>query len=132
MTTINEDLFKKNIVILDEIGYTKKLRGLKQYFKKSYKHLIFEVMPVLKEMNKKDGSYSLDIPTDYFFEKCYGKLQLLFSVKNDVVIIEDLVPSDILLQCHMKLLPLYNGTPYYQDKDKFKLILLEKTYEGKD
>lgn len=54
MTTINEDLFKKNIVILDEIGYTKKLRGLKQYFKKSYKHLIFEVMPVLKEMNKKD------------------------------------------------------------------------------
>ena len=132
MTTINEDLFKKNIVILDEIGYTKKLRGLKQYFKKSYKHLIFEIMPVLKEMNKKDGSYSLDIPTDYFFEKCYGKLQLLFSVKNDVVIIEDLVPSDILLQCHMKLLPLYHGTPYYQDKDKFKLILLEKTYEGKD
>lgn len=129
MTMINEKLLKKNVVILDEITYKKKLRGLRQYFMKSYKYLTFEIMPNLIEIGKKDGIYSVDIPTDYFFEKCYGKLQLLFSVKNDVVIIEDLVPHDILMQCHMKLLPLYHGTPYYQEKDLFKLKVLEKSNE---
>lgn len=129
MTMINEKLLKKNVVILDEITYKKKLRGLRQYFMKSYKYLTFEIMPNLIEIGKKDGIYSVDIPTDYFFEKCYGKLQLLFSVKNDVVIIEDLVPHDILMQCHMKLLPLYHGTPYYQEKDLVKLKVLEKSNE---
>lgn len=126
---INEELLRKNVVILDEMTYRKKLRGLKQYFMKSYKYLIFNIMPNLIELGKKDGIYSVDIPTDYYFEKCYGKLQLLFSVKNDVLIIEDLVPNDILIQCHMKLLPLYHGTPYYQNKDLFKLKLLEKRNE---
>lgn len=129
MATINEKLLQKNVVILDEITYTKKLRGLKKYFMKSYKYLTFQIMPNLIELGKKDGIYSVDIPTDYYFEKCYGKLKLLFSVKNDVVIIEDLVPHDILIQCHMKLLPLYHGTPYYQKKDLFKLKVLEKTNE---
>ena len=132
MTTINENLFRKSVVILDEVSYNKKLRGLRQYFMKSYKYLTFNILPSLSDPGKKDGVYSVDIPTDYFFEKCYGKLQLLFSVKNDVVIIEDLVPSDILLQCHMKLLPLYHGTPFYQEKDLFKLKLLEKTYGEED
>lgn len=34
MTTINEELFKKNIVILDEIGYTKKTKGFETIFQK--------------------------------------------------------------------------------------------------
>ena len=129
MATINENLLKKNVVILDENLFTKKVRGLKQYFIKSYKHLTFDIMPNLIEIGKKDGVYSVDIPIDWYFEKCYGKLQLLFSVKNDVVIIEDLIPSEILLQCHMKSLPIYHGTPYYSEKDLFKLRLLEKSYE---
>ena len=81
MATINEKLLQKNVVILDEITYTKKLRGLKKYFMKSYKYLTFQIMPNLIELGKKDGIYSVDIPTDYYFEKCYGKLKLLFSVK---------------------------------------------------
>ena len=83
MTTINEKLFRKSVVILDEVSYNKKLRGLRQYFMKSYKYLTFNILPSLSDPGKKDGVYSVDIPTDYFFEKCYGKLQLLFSVKNE-------------------------------------------------
>ncbi|MBR2711266.1 MAG: hypothetical protein IKE89_02225 [Bacilli bacterium] len=128
---VNTYLLKKNIVILDENDYRKKLKGLKMYFKKSYKHLVFEIMPSLSEYGKKDGIYSIDIPIDELFIKCYGKLQLYFSVKNDLVIIEDITPCDILLQCHKGILPIYHGIPYYQERDLFKLKILEKNNEGK-
>ena len=128
---VNTYLLKKNIVILDENDYRKKLKGLKMYFKKSYKHLTFEIMPSLTEYGKKDGIYSIDIPIDELFIKCYGKLQLYFSVKNDLVIIEDITPCEILLQCHKGILPIYHGIPYYQERDLFKLKLLEKNNEGK-
>ena len=128
---VNTYLLKKKIVILDENDYRKKLKGLKMYFKKSYKHLIFEIMPSLTEYGKKDGIYSIDIPIDELFIKCYGKLQLYFSVKNDLVIIEDITPCDILLQCHKGILPIYHGIPYYQERDLFKLKILEKNNEGK-
>lgn len=125
MVKINQELLKKNILILDEINYYKKVRGLEKYFAKSYKHLIFKTLPVLTAKGKKDGKYSVEIPIDHFFEKCYGKLELFFTVQNDVVIIEDIQPSDILFQCYMKYLPIYHGVPYYQKKDLFKLKILE-------
>lgn len=126
---INNDLLVKNIVILDEALYTKKVKGLKRYFLKSYKALIFEVIPELTRSGKKDGVYSVVIPTDSVFEAVYGKLELYFSVKNDVVIIEDIVPSDILIQCHMKSLPIYKGMPYYRKQDLFKIKVMEKKNE---
>jgi len=126
---VNTNLLKKNVVILDENDYKKKLKELKKYFMKSYKYLIFQIMPNLIVLGKKDGIYSVDIPIDDLFVKCYGQLKLYFSVKNDVVIIEDIMPCDILLQCHMKMLPIYHGIPYYQDKDLFKLKVLEKKNE---
>ena len=129
---VNTKLLRKNVVILDENDYKKKLKGLRKYFMKSYKHLIFQIMPNLIEYGKKDGIYSVDIPIDDLFVKCYGQLQLYFSVKNDVVIIEDIMPCDILLQCHRGMLPLYHGIPYYQEKDLFKLKVLEKKNEKED
>lgn len=127
---INKQLLNRYVVILDEGNFKKKLKSLKMYFMKSYKYLTFEIMPNITKFGKKDGIYSIDIPIDEYFVKCYGKLQLYFSVKNEVVIIEDLLPSEILMQCYMKMLPLYHGVPYYQEKDLFKLKLLEKANES--
>lgn len=126
---VNNELLKKGIVILDETNYRKKVKGLKRYFLKSYKHLIFKILPELIRTGKKDGNYSIELPIDEYFKKCYGKLELYFSIKNDVVIIEDIFPTDILIQCHMKELPVYHGVPYYRDIDLNKLKVLEKLYE---
>lgn len=122
---VNNELFKKGIVILDENNYIKKVKGMKRYFIKSYKHLIFKIIPELSRTGKSDGSYSVEIPIDDYFKKTYGNLELYFSIKNDVVIIEDILPSEILIQCHMKDLPIYHGIPYYQEKDLVKLKILE-------
>lgn len=122
---VNNELLKKGIVIIDENNFRKKIKGMKRYFIKSYKYLSFNIMPELIKTGKCDGNYSVEIPIDEYFKKCYGNLQLYFSIKNDVVIIEDILPNEILIQCHMKNLPIYHGIPYYQHKDLIKLKILE-------
>ena len=114
------------IKILDENLYVKKTRALKKYFTKVYKYLIFEALPKLIQEDKKDGVYKVELPTDELFEKVYGKMYLLFSVKNDVAVIEDIIPSDILIACYSKVLPTYKGIPYDSEKDLIKLKIMEK------
>ena len=114
------------ITLLDESLYAKKVNALKRYFMKNYKYLIFEVIPKLKLEGKIDGSYRLELPTDRLFEKVYGKMELLFSVKNDIATIEDIIPGEILIACYEKNLPTYKGIPYDTEKDLAKIKIMEK------
>lgn len=114
------------ITYLDYNEYKKRERGLKRYFKKAYKYLVFEAVVKLKEPGKIDGIYQVDLPTEELFEKTYGKIILKFSVKNDIAIIEDIEPSNLILQCYMKDLPVYKGIPYVDEKDLFRIKLNEK------
>lgn len=114
------------IRLLDENLYIKKQRALRRYFTKTYKYLIFEVIPKLIQEGKIDGVYELELPTEKLFEKVYGKMLLKFSVKNDNVIIEDIVPNDILIACYSKDLRIYKGIPYETEKDLAKLKIMER------
>lgn len=111
---------------LDENLYIKKKKALARYCRKAYKDLIFNVFPKLKESGKKDGIYEVNLRTEPLFEKAYGKITLKFTVSNDVVIIEDIEPNDILIECYMKNLPIYKGIPYSSKKDLFKLKTMEE------
>lgn len=110
--------------IFDENLYKKKRNALRRYFRKTYKYLIFEVIPKLKEHGKKDGLYELELPTDVLFEKVYGKMILKFYVEKDKAYFEDITPNDILIACHRGNLPLYKGIPYStkQELDKIKIV----------
>lgn len=123
---INQELLRKKIFILDENIFNKKIRALRRYFKLSYQEYIFDVLPKLKHSGKKDGSYKYELSIDEKFKRVYGNLELLFTVQNDVVILEDILPNEILLKCFMQDLPTYNGIPYYSNKDLFKIKLMEK------
>lgn len=121
--------FKDNrniITYIDENTFKKKERVLRKYIMVAYKYWIFEVVPKLQKENKKDGQYELELPVDKLFEKVYGKLKVLFSVKNDVVILEDIVPNEILIDMFNRELPTYKGVPYRNEKDKFKIELLKE------
>ena len=111
---------------LDENLYIKKKKALSRYCRKAYKDLIFNVFPKLKESGKKDGIYEVNLRTEPLFEKAYGKITLKFTVRNDAVIIEDIEPNDILIECYMKNLPIYKGIPYSSKKDLFKLKTMEE------
>ena len=116
----------ERIIFIDENLYIKKSKALARYCRKSYKDLIFNVVPQLRKSGKKDGVYETEIATDNLFEKVYGKIILKFSVQNDITIIEDIEPNDILIDCYMKHLPVYKGVPYSTKKDLFKIKTMEE------
>ena len=118
------------ITYLDENEFKKKERALRKYFMKNYKYLMFDFYPTLKREGKKDGVYEVELPTDEIFEKVYGKLKLLFSVRKDVAVLEDILPNEILLERHKKVLPTYKGIPYSSEKDLTKIKIVERLING--
>ena len=121
--------FKDNqnkIVFLDENDFNKKIRAIRRYSMNAYKYWIFEALPILKKENKKDGVYELELPVNELFKKVYGAVKILFSVKNDVVVLEDITPSEMLMNMFMSDLPTYKGVPYRDSKDKFKIDLVKE------
>lgn len=119
------------LTYLDENEYRKKERVLKRYFMKTYKYLAFKFYPTLKKKGKKDGIYKVELPTFKIFEKVYGPIEIQFSVKKDVAIIEDILPDKILMDCYMKDLPTYKGVPYRNKKDLTKIKIAEELYGSK-
>ena len=120
----------KEIIYLDENLYRKKKKALARYFRRNYKYLSMKVIPTLGKEGKKDGIYEIYLPTEELFEKVYGKIYLHFSVKNDVAIIEDILPNDILISCYEKDLPTYKGIPYETIKDLKKIKIAERLING--
>ena len=121
--------FKDNrniITYLNENEFKKRERAIKKYLMGAYKYWIFEVIPKLQKENKIDGKYELELPVDKLFEKVYGKVKVLFTVKDDVVILENIEPSEMLLDMHKRDLPSYKGVPYRTEKDKFKIELMKE------
>ncbi len=112
--------------LFDENEYRKKEKALKRYFKRIYKYLKFQVIPTLSKENKIEGYYELELPTSELFQKVYGKMYLKFYVKNDNAFFEDITPSEILLNCYEKNLPIYKGVPYNSIKDYKKIKIMEK------
>ena len=119
------------VTYIDENDFIKKQRALRKYFTKCYKYLIFQAIPKLKEPNKKDGVYEVELPSGDLFKRVYGPMKLKFSVQNDIAVLEDITPSELLLNCYMKDLPVYKGLPYDTKKDLFK-IKLEVQMNGLD
>lgn len=112
------------ITYIDENDFIKKQRALEKYFTKCYKYLIQEAIPKLEWSGKVDGVYEVELPVDTLFKRVYGPMKLKFSVYKDVAILEDITPSEFLITCYMKDLPVCKGIPYDTQKDLFKIKML--------
>ena len=113
------------IKLLDENEFIKQSRAIRKYFMKTYKQFIFDVVDEMKRVSKEDGYYSTTLDIDELFNKVYGQLQVNYIVKDGVVYIENFEPKDILRDMYIKLLPTYEGIPYRNKKDLFKIKLLK-------
>ena len=119
--------FKNESMIIkyeNEVEFKKIERALKKYCGKSYKYYCYKVLPKLKQEQKIDGSYEIDLMGDKAFNKVYGDLKLLFRVENDVATLEKIIPEDILYAGYVKQLNTYKGVPYRDNKDLLKLKVL--------
>ena len=85
---------------------------------------------MLKNLKVRDtGKYVASIPTDLIFSQVYGEVQLIYSVINGRIVIEDLCPADFLLEGYARVLDTYKGIPYRNAKDIFKINLILKRKE---
>lgn len=107
----------------DEHDFIKKSRSLRKYCPRTYKDLIFNLDK--EELSAlPNGVYFEELYTSKEFEQVYGKIKLIYSVVNRLVIIEDIEPSQFLLDGYIYELDTYKGMPYRNERDKFKIDLM--------
>ena len=125
---------------VNENEFKKLERALKKYNMLAFKKLNFEFYPALRngnfqgeliETNKKNKTekYELKLPSDKMFTQIYGEVKLIYTIhkKDEVVMLETITPSDILLEGHRSELTTYKGIMISKSnasKDMFKIDLL--------
>lgn len=125
---------------INENEFRKLERALKKYNMLAFKKLNFEYYPALRSgnflgelvsKNKKDSTetYELKLPSDHMFSQVHGDIKLHYIVykKEQVVMLDTITPSDILLEGHMAELTTYKGVMISKvnaEKDMFKIDLL--------
>ena len=116
---------EKGVIIkyVDPNDFTKQVRGLRTYYMRSYKDLVFNVSFELKKP-RPDGDYTIKLYTEETFKKVYGDFELRYYVENGIVIIKELAPREILIDLHRSLLQTYRGVPYRNKLDLLKIKLL--------
>lgn len=110
----------KYLVYKDEVDFIKKLRSLKLYCPRAYKDLIFKTN-IQDLFSLDDGIYTKELFTDDLFKLVYGQIKLVYSVKNNQIIIENLTPQKFLIDGYFSLLKTYKGMPFKDKKDKFRI-----------
>ena len=125
---------------INENEFKKLERSLKKYNMLAFKKLYFEYYPKLKEgdflgelvaTNSNQGSktYELKLPTDIMFSKVHGDIKLVYLVYENekIVMLDKIMPVDILSEGHRQELVTYKGvmvSSKHSDKDMFKINLL--------
>ena len=125
---------------INENEFHKLERSLKKYNMLGYKKLYFDYYPSLKEVTmlgeivnvdeeKGHTTYELSLPTDKLFEKVHGTIKLKYHVyeSEKIVMLDTLMPEDILTEGHQSELVTYKGvmiSKEHSEKDMFKINLL--------
>ena len=125
---------------INENEFKKLERALKKYNMLAYKKLNFEYYPKLRNgnfigellsTNKKDKTetYELKLPSDHMFQQVHGDVTLKYIVykEQNIVMLDTITPTDILLEGHMAELTTYKGVMISKEnasKDMFKIDLL--------
>ncbi len=124
---------------INENEYKKLERALKKYNMLAYKKLNFEYYPALRSGNflgelkssdkeNKTETYELKLPSDLLFTQVHGEVKVRYIVYKDqnVVMLETIMPTDILLEGHVAELNTYKGvmiSKQNSEKDKFLINL---------
>ena len=125
---------------INENEYKKLERALKKYNMLAFKKLNFEYYPSLRtgeflgeliSSDKKNGTetYELKLPSDHLFTQVHGEVKLRYIVykEQNIVMLDTIMPTDILLEGHVAELTTYKGVMISKanaEKDKFMVNLL--------
>lgn len=132
---------------VNENEFKKLERALKKYNMLAYKKLNFEYYPALRsgsfvgelvKTNKKENTqtYELKLPSDHMFSQVHGDVKLIYTIylKENIVMLTNITPSEILLEGHQSELTTYKGVMISKanaSKDIFKIDLINMMQQGK-
>lgn len=124
---------------INENEYKKLERALKKYNMLAFKKLNFEYYPALRNgeflgelmsSDKKNATetYELKLPSDHLFTQVHGEVKLRYIVykEQNIVMLDTIMPTEILLEGHVAELTTYKGVMISKanaDKDKFMVNL---------
>ena len=124
---------------INENEYKKLERALKKYNMLAFKKLNFEYYPALRSGNflgelietnkeKNTETYELKLPSDLLFTQVHGEVKVRYIVykEQNTVMLETIMPTDILLEGHVAELTTYKGVMISKqnaEKDKFMINL---------
>ena len=124
---------------INENEYKKLERALKKYNMLAYKKLNFEYYPALRsgkfvgelkssDKENKTETYELKLPSDLLFTQVHGEVKVRYIVykEQNIVMLETIMPTDILLEGHVAELNTYKGvmiSKQNSEKDKFMINL---------
>lgn len=124
---------------INENEFRKLERALKKYNMLAFKKLNFEYYPALRngefvgellssDQKKKTETYELKLPSDHLFTQVHGEVKLRYIVykEQNIVMLETIKPTEILLEGHVAELSTYKGVMISKanaDKDKFMINL---------
>ena len=124
---------------INENEYKKLERALKKYNMLAFKKLNFEYYPALRSGNflgelissdksKNTETYELKLPSDLLFTQVHGEVKIRYIVykEQNTVMLETIMPTDILLEGHVAELTTYKGVMISKqnaEKDKFMINL---------
>jgi len=110
------------IAYLDENYYRKLLRGLREINQLAYKQIVFKKF----EFDKTPGKHEVILKSSETFKKVHGDIRLIYSTYKDTILIENIEPSSLLIEYHSKKKNTYEGIPFVDNKDVFKINLLRE------
>lgn len=118
---------KINYLFTDENDFRKKLRSLKTYCPLAYKDFVFNFKKKII-LNNIDGVFKMELKTTKNFKFIYGQIELVYSIKNNKIILENIEPAQFLLDGYISSLGTYKGICFRDKKDKFKIDLFQTMY----
>lgn len=104
----------------DEIDFKKKLRSLKKYCPIAYKYFLFDFKNICEVEN---GCYEHTLPTSKEIKAIYGEIKVKYIIDNNSLTLLDIEPAQFLLDGYITDLKVYEGVPYRNEQDKFKIKL---------
>lgn len=126
---------------LDEQKFKKCERSVKKYNMFTFKKLVFDFYPKMKEgqflgekvsedVEKHTVSYELVLPADELFTKVHGEIVLGYDVytNKNIILLKTIQPEDLFLEGHATELGAYKGVMISKEnaqKDMFKINLLD-------
>jgi len=124
---------------INENEYKKLERALKKYNMLAFKKLNFEYYPALRngeflgelvssDKTNNTETYELKLPSDHLFAQVHGEVKIRYIVykEQNIVMLETIMPTDILLEGHVAELTTYKGVMISKanaEKDKFLINL---------